>query len=158
MKADRFWPRVDKQGPVPEHRPELGPCWLWTGPVNRVLGYGITTINYVKHYAHRLAWEVQKGPIPPDTLVCHHCDNRLCVNADHLFLGTIADNINDMHAKGRNVKGEAAPWSKLSAKDVGEIRKLYAAGGITHKQLAERFGVTRPNITKILNNSRWRQT
>lgn len=80
-------------------------CWLWRGAVGRC-GYGImcdrirTNRNIL---VHRLAWELAHGSIPPGLMVCHRCDMKLCVNPDHLFLGTAKDNNNDAFNKGRNL-------------------------------------------------------
>lgn len=103
--AARFWAKVDKNGPVPAHCPELGPCWLWTRATDR-RGYGRFGIgpaaNCRMFGAHRVAMALT-GTIPPDDLFgCHHCDNPPCCNPAHLFLGTCADNCADMVAKGRS--------------------------------------------------------
>ena len=98
--AGRFWRNVDKNGPVPEHRPELGNCWVWTLRVSR--GYGRITIRGQFYFAHRLSWLLAGREISEDKpFVLHRCDNRRCVRLDHLFLGTADDNTRDMMSKGR---------------------------------------------------------
>lgn len=108
--ADRLWAKVDKSGPVPAHRPELGSCWVWTGAVTKHVGHGVIALGARAEgtaKTHRVSYELHFGPIPKDVsvelCVLHHCDNRRCVRPDHLFLGTDADNVRDMLAKGRAV-------------------------------------------------------
>lgn len=106
--VERFWAKVNKQGPVPAHRPELGPCWVWTGTVPKQPGYGRfnTGIKLAGRWVivnvHRYSWELHHGPVPAGLWVLHRCDNRPCVRPDHLFLGTATDNNRDMVAKGRH--------------------------------------------------------
>lgn len=76
-------------------------CWLWTANIGRN-GYGQIQIKRRPVPAHRAAWELFKGPIPKGMHVCHRCDTPACVNPDHLFLGTMSDNIKDSYAKGRS--------------------------------------------------------
>lgn len=90
---ERFWPRITKSDG----------CWIWPGAKNAD-GYGDVAILGTKRKAHRLAWEVTKGPIPEGLFVCHKCDNPPCVNPDHLFVGTNSDNMRDMSSKGRGVQ------------------------------------------------------
>ncbi len=83
---DRFWSKVDENGPVPESRPDLGPCWLWTGTRNGPAGYGL--IHPIGHnqveLSHRFSYELQGNPIPDDLELDHLCRNRICCNPKHL--------------------------------------------------------------------------
>ena len=79
----RFWPKVNKDGPTPEHRPDLGPCWPWTASVNRD-GYGLFSISGKFIGAHRFAFELAGGTIPEGCEIDHLCRNRTCVRASHL--------------------------------------------------------------------------
>ena len=82
-------------------------CWMWRGAVDGH-GYGVLVWHgHRRHRAHRAMWEVTFGRIPEGFFVCHHCDTPACVRPDHLFLGTQADNMRDMCAKGRHGKGYA---------------------------------------------------
>lgn len=95
-KERRFWSRASK--------PSLNACWEWQGGKTSD-GYGASAIRNKSALAHRVAWELANGPIPAGMEVCHRCDNPPCVNPAHLFLGSHADNIRDMFAKGRGNPG-----------------------------------------------------
>jgi hypothetical protein len=165
----RFWSKVDRNGPIPRHRPELGQCWVWTRATS---GSGYGRVQLPRRYglgdpcrcaqAHRVAWQLE-GNAPPGALwVLHRCDNPPCVNPGHLFLGTQADNVADMHAKGRASggsvprPGESNPNAKVTEEDVAAIR-VARAGGVTCRQLGLTYGLSPGQICRIGTGTRWRQ-
>lgn len=130
-------------------------CWLWKG-TKRGNGYGCVGYNSKLLDAHRLSYEVYIGPIPDGMLVCHKCDNRLCVNPDHLFLGSYRDNYQDSKRKDRNTRGERHANSKLSDDDVIAIREAYRVRRYGDMPLlAERFGVSISTIHRIGQGTAW---
>lgn len=80
---------------------ETTDCWEWQGPVNNI-GYGMMRVDDKMKTVHRVSYEEHIGEIPPDMCVLHTCDNRKCVNPDHLWIGTHQDNMDDMIKKGRH--------------------------------------------------------
>lgn len=152
--------------------PESG-CWLWLGNWTQN-GYGA-----VKHSgrwltgAHRLFYELHRGPIPDGLLVCHKCDTPVCVNPEHLFLGTHADNVHDKVRKGRHKirirptgaprpkvrresvrKGSQVATSKLTEADVYRMRQLRAEGR-TFASLADQFGVDKKTAIRACKGKQW---
>jgi hypothetical protein len=148
--AGRFWSRVDKTS-----RPSK--CWIWTGTKNGDYGAIINRGKRVR--AHRVAYELERGPIPDGLFVCHHCDNPLCVRPDHLFLGTALHNNLDRVQKGRSrhAGGELHYRAKLTWDRVRRIRADYAAGTIKHQILADEHGVSRTTIRDVIKNRIWRE-
>ncbi len=128
-------------------------CWEWTGPQDGK-GYGRLNAGNKRHLAHRYSYELYLGPIEKDYLVCHKCDNPLCVNPEHLFIGTHQDNMTDMVNKQRNTRGQDKHNAKLTSEDVIIIRKLLAAGAY-QRVIAERFGVERKCISDIKTGRNW---
>lgn len=123
--ASEFKKRVDRSGE----------CWEWTGH-RQTQGYGQVQVNAKLWTAHRLAWTLYNGPIPDGKLICHSCDNPGCVNPEHLFLGTHADNMEDMVAKNRSKgpewteeqrqrRGQASRewWQNATAAEKAAIQK-----------------------------------
>ena len=103
---DRFWPKVVKGS-------EGEACWLWVGSTNGIYGtFGMGGHFGGWKYAHRVSYELAYGAIPVGRLVCHRCDNPKCVRPDHLFLGTVSDNIADKVRKGR-ARGRTTPTERL---------------------------------------------
>ena len=105
--------------------------------------------------AHRRVYELMYGPIPEDMVVCHKCDNRGCVNINHLFLGTQKDNIKDMFAKGRqhDRRGDRGNASKLSEKQVLEIKAFI--GKLKYKEIAKKYNVSETAIADIKLKRTW---
>lgn len=132
-------------------RPDLGACWEWNG--NRFKnGYGRIRLHD-KHtnVAHRAALEESLGKIlPGDMDACHRCDNPPCVNPSHLFAGTSRENSADMIAKQRDLRGARSPFAKLTFEQANAIRDEYALGGISQRELAERYGVKQPAVSKVI--------
>ena len=141
---DRFWSKVDRSG---------GPdaCWPWTGSKNPQTGYGVIQIEGRHTGTHRVAWELANGKPLGDLVACHHCDNPICCNPSHIFAGTHGDNSRDRFAKGR--KGNLP--AKLNDAKAEQIRQRYAAGDVTHRQLAREFGVGPTTIADVVNGKRW---
>lgn len=156
--ATRFWAKVRK----------TKSCWLWIAGLGRG-GYGKFGVRGNRTVAaHRYAYETQIGPIPDGLLVCHDCDNHLCVRPSHLFLGTHKDNTQDAIKKGRFAsgnrhpsctrpeyvrRGEAQNTAKLTAVKVAAIRKRPADN---QSLLANEFGVSQALISRVLLRKCWK--
>lgn len=137
-----------------ESRTKTGPeCWEFTGCKNDG-GYGYIGIKGKNAYAHRVAYELAFGPIPPGKFVLHKCDNPSCVRPDHLFLGTQLENRQDCVRKGRTARGESVNTSKLSEDDVREIRRR-AGDGESFRQLGLAYSVTHSTIARIAQRKSW---
>jgi hypothetical protein len=136
---------------IPE--PNSG-CLLWLGSVNRY-GYGYAIDKRRSVLAHRAAWEQENGPIPGGLLVCHKCDVRSCINPAHLFLGSAADNAQDMARKGRAPEGaqngELHGRSKLTDEQVRAIRR----DSRPLAAIAAEHGVSDSLISRIRNRHLW---
>lgn len=142
LPIEHIWSQLNREGPVPAHCPELGPCWVWTGRSVHKFGYGLWNNEPV----HRIAWRLTYGPIPEGLSVLHRCDKPPCARPDHLFLGTQADNMRDMVQKGRHV-GDI----KLSQEQVSAIRDRYSIGDVLQRELATEFCVSAATISLLVN-------
>lgn len=132
-----------------------GGCWLWTGGSGAQRRYGHTT--YLgEQGAHRISWRIYRGEIPTGMFVCHKCDVLECVNPDHLYVGTPADNSADKVARDRSYRprGAANVQAKLSEEQAREIIRQLAEGAHP-ADLAAIFGVSGPTINDIGAGRSW---
>jgi DNA-binding XRE family transcriptional regulator len=152
----KFWKYVDKSQD----------CWLWMGATAH--GYGSFTSDGKTWRAHRLSYLWAYGELPNDLDVLHSCDTPPCVNPDHLFLGTQADNMADMATKGRSIKGRSVKNKthiypnqrksvpqKLTADQVCAIRRIRKEEGMTTRKLGKMFNVHHTTIGAILRGEYW---
>lgn len=147
---ERFYSKISKT-------PTNTGCLDWLGRCNDD-GYGTCMIGRDNWLAHRVAWMLANGPIPDGLCVLHRCDRPTCCRVEHLFLGTRTDNNQDRDEKGRHVsnpvRGEKCPWVKITEQDVIAIRSdIYR--GWTLVAIAERFGISKGQVSRILRGEAW---
>ncbi len=133
-------------------------CWEWIrGKTSS--GYGSFYYRSKRQQAQRVSWQLFVGKFPAHLWVLHKCDNKACVNPDHLFLGTRLDNIRDMDAKGRRVtlppRGENSGQSKLTHDQASRIIELYETGRYYQHEIAAMFGVGKGAVSKIMRGETW---
>lgn len=136
--------------------PETG-CYEWQAGINPN-GYGIRQTGGKNKTAHRVAWELANGPIPIGLQVLHRCDVRHCVNPAHLFLGTNADNVRDKVAKNRQARNgpNRSSFAKLWPGDVDRIRDIWKVGDSSQSEIAQYFGIHQSQVSRIVNEKRWK--
>jgi hypothetical protein len=156
-KVSRFLAKVNKNGPIPEHVPELGQCWIWTGHRMKN-GYGQVSYMGKPQLAHRVSFLLHNGSFP-ENLAIHKCDGGAigCVRPEHIIDGTTCENTADCISKGRFAAGEQKKLAKLTHHSVAEIREL-AGRGQTQKSIAIYFGVSQGLVNRVVNLKRWKKT
>lgn len=142
----------------PAPYPELEKaCLIWPWSKDKVDGRAHACVDRKGDNAARHLWRLFRGPIPEGMCICHHCDNRSCVELTHLFMSTVAGNNADKKRKGRQAgaPGEANGSARLTWAKVGEIRERYVGGGVTHRELATEYGVSLILIGNIIRRKNW---
>lgn len=158
---EKFWAKVHTRSP--------NECWDWRGAVTSS-GYGNLSWHGLTVQAHRVAYFLTNGGIALPTnfrqegvaaryrrFVLHKCDNRLCCNPEHLFLGSMRSNLLDAYAKGRKAQPRSMHANaKLTATQVTTIRRRYDTGQNTQQQLAVEFGVTQRVISLLVRRESYK--
>ena len=162
--APRFWTKVEK----------TAACWLWRGAVG-THGYGVIGLGgHATITAHRFSWALHKGKIQDGRWILHRCDNRRCVNPNHLYLGTVRENVRDMMERGApycfklrsHITPEieqhrlaALPRGRSHHRGAAKITEATAAQIISasgsQRQIGERFGVSQQLVSLIKSGKRW---
>jgi hypothetical protein len=169
---ERFWSKVKTST---THFWNGTPCQEWIGKAKSWNGYGLFKVDGIMFRAHRLAWGLSNGKeIPEGLCVCHHCDNRLCCEPSHLFLGTRKDNHADSVEKGRasyptarsrqprpyqpspSQQGSLHWRSKITEREVIEIRRLVSSGERTQTEVAREMGLSCSQISRIVHRKYWK--
>ena len=136
-------------------------CWLWEGAIFERTGYGQMRMNKKIFLAHRIAWELYRGPIPQGEgyhgmCVCHKCDNPFCVNPNHLFLGDHTANMHDKAAKGRSPIGRLGEENNLTKLTEQQVIAIRQDTERTYTDIAKDYGVTRHAISRIHRRIWWK--
>lgn len=130
-------------------------CWGWSGAAT-IGGYGVFKNKFERYRASRVSYYLSTGVDPELFDVCHSCDNPICVNPNHLFLGTRADNMRDASQKNRLCVGNRNIKSKLAATDIPKIIEAYLTGNTSQAALGKKYFVSQATIGRTVRRELWR--
>lgn len=146
---ERFWKKVDRGDP--------NECWEWQAATD-TNGYGLFYADGQQRGAHRVSYWLEHGEKAGEGWVLHHCDNKPCVNPDHLYLGDASDNAQDRFERGLvSHEGENHPASQLTQEDVDEIRER-VENGESQYEIADEFGISQPTVSQLVIGLIWGHT
>lgn len=149
LPVDLFWSKVDAK--------DAKECWHWLGEkMGAGLTYGRFRFAGKKYYAHRLSYYLHYGEDPGSRFVCHSCDNPICCNPHHLWLGTNSENGNDKISKGRNPKGSTHGLSVLTEEKVSRIAELLKDSKLTFAEIGAMYGVSVEAVSSIRAGQTWK--
>jgi hypothetical protein len=140
---DRFWSKVNVRLP--------NDCWEWQANLGK--GYGMFWFSKTAIVAHRVAWIMLRGDIPKGMNVLHKCDNRKCVNPNHLFIGTQSDNVNDMLQKGRGGDYRNGKTKKFNILEIEDINNMKSSGA-SLRNIALKYHTTHTTIQRAISDGR----
>ncbi len=140
--AEKFWKKIDIR--------KSSKCWNWVGAIQNC-GYGVIGDGrYGIVTTHRLSWEIHYGEIKDNLNVLHKCDNKRCVNPNHLYLGNHSDNMSDRMS--RNPGNLGGGHQKIDNDDRMNIVSMYRSGNFLQRELSDMFGISRPYVSMLVNN------
>ena len=129
-------------------------CWIWNGQIKKN-GYGRFSYQGTPIPAHRASYRISKGDIPEGLVIRHTCDVKRCVNPNHLIVGTPADNARDAVERGLYPRGEDQPRSKLTLRQVVEIRNIALERNESHASIGRKFGISKAQVRRIVVRESW---
>lgn len=152
----RFWSHVQKARP--------DDCWFWLKTCIIRDGKKVPIFNFRNDggqyhgymaYASRVAYLFENGSIPNNKIVCHTCDNPMCMNPNHMWLGTNEENTEDRNQKDRQAKGSSQGSAKLTEEQILEIRQAYSLGE-TQQSIANRYKIDQRHVSRIVRKESWK--
>lgn len=136
-------------GLVPE-----GDCLVWS--LGKQEGYGVLTVDYKDYLTHRVAYELENGPIPDGLQVRHTCDNPPCCKGSHLLIGTAKDNAQDRVERNRGARGERHGMALVDEKTVLAVIDKYNTGNYSQRALAKEFGISQSSVHNFVAGKSWK--